>query len=79
MQRTTALSAWVSLALAYGAAQVAAQATLNTPGSLIECVPAAITWNGATGNVYLSAYDANNNRLAQYPTQTGASGTYSIG
>ncbi|PWN22014.1 hypothetical protein BCV69DRAFT_162201 [Microstroma glucosiphilum] len=58
---------------------VRAQATVQSPANLIECQPAAITWSGASGSVYLSVVlgdDVSSAAYVSFPTQSGASGSY---
>lgn len=60
-------------------AATASAATVNSPANLIECQPAAIQWSEAQGDVFLSVVkgkDISAAALEQFPTQSGASGSY---
>lgn len=66
------------LAIAFAAAQVSAQATVNSINP-VQCQPVAITWSGATGDVFLSIVQGSDTAAAPlrtFPTQSGASGSY---
>ncbi|CAO1637036.1 unnamed protein product [Sympodiomycopsis kandeliae] len=68
----------VSAIAALAASSVNA-ATVNSPPSLIECQPAAISWSEAQGDVFLSVVkgkDISAAALETFPTQSGASGSY---
>ncbi|CEH11821.1 hypothetical protein CBOM_07216 [Ceraceosorus bombacis] len=64
------------------AAMVAAQPRVEVPSTITVCQPAAISWSGASGNVFLSAVigtDTSVTSSAQrtsFPQQSGASGSY---
>ncbi|PWN46658.1 hypothetical protein IE53DRAFT_391173 [Violaceomyces palustris] len=75
------LSASALIAFLLNARQASAQAIVMAPPSIIQCQPAAITWSGATGTVYLSVIEGNNpssTPLESFPTQSGSSGMYTI-
>lgn len=55
-------------------------ATIDSPTSLIECQPAALTWHNAdpTGDVYISVLpnkDISAKPLIQFPPQKGTDGS----
>lgn len=61
-------------------AAVHAAATVNTPSSLVQCQPAAITWSGASsqGSVYLSVIQGQtvgSTPLVSFAPQSGSSGS----
>ncbi|PWN39204.1 hypothetical protein IE81DRAFT_326788 [Ceraceosorus guamensis] len=64
------------------AAMVAAQPRVEVPSTITVCQPAAISWSGASGNVFLSAVigtDTSVTSSAQrmsFPQQSGPSGSY---
>ncbi len=60
-------------------AAAASAATINTPASITQCQPAALSWQGATGTVRLSILPGGEVSAApieNLPDQTGASGSY---
>ncbi|CAO1630837.1 unnamed protein product [Jaminaea pallidilutea] len=74
MKTFAAVSAFVALAVS------AQAATVQSPPQLIQCQPAAISWTGAQGDVFLSIVqgkDTSAAPLEQFPQQSGASGSYS--
>ncbi|TKY85156.1 hypothetical protein EX895_006236 [Sporisorium graminicola] len=61
------------------AASVAANPSINTPASITQCQPTALTWSNAQGTVRLQILPAGQVSAApikNLPTQTGASGSY---
>ncbi|CAO1618163.1 unnamed protein product [Sympodiomycopsis kandeliae] len=53
--------------------------TLDTPTSLVQCLPTAITWHNAQPPVIIAAYPKGNVAAAPYftlPTQSAGSGSY---
>lgn len=66
------------VALALASTQVSAQATVNSINPT-QCQPVAITWTGASGDVFLSivqGMDTSASPLRKFPTQSGASGSF---
>ncbi|PWN98357.1 hypothetical protein FA09DRAFT_338234 [Tilletiopsis washingtonensis] len=67
-----------AVALSLGSVAHAA-ALLNTPVTLTTCQPAALSWSGAQGSVYISAVVGTNTAAAPikvFPVQRGDSGVY---